>query len=527
MAKPTSKPQLSLDTAHVSDMAAGIPDDHWSRYFFQHIYGSFDDAQFADMYEEGGRYPIPPSLLASMTILQYVFKASDRVAVDNTVMRRDWRIALGRKDDWDGFDASVLCNFRRRLIENDMQRTIFDKVLEQLAELGLLSGRRRLRVDATHLLADVATLSRADMIQEAIRVVVCDLYKNYPELHERPDFVRLHDQYGEEVWLGRDRGDDQRLADLGRDGYQLLDLCACVRNPLAKTVERKDVLAQILQENFVLDQDDKPQPVPADERPPDRIVTPHEPDVRVGKKRDELWTGDKVHIVETADKGQENFIVDVVTTDPRVEDSRVTEAVAQRAAFRLPAALILLADGGYASAENTKLARAAGLDLVSPPRPNNRRGQIPASEFEFDFHRKVVRCPAGRDSSYWHVRGRELSIQFSKQDCAACGLRPQCTTNKRGRGLGVSKDYEQLLLDRRRAQQPEFARLYRLRAPVEATISELVHRCGLRRSRYRTAPRRALHAVMAATALNVRRLLRCLGDSDVPRQAPTACLLLL
>ena len=56
---------------------------------------------------------------------------------------------------------------------------------------------------------------------------------------------------------------------------------------------------------------------------------------------------DKVHIVETADKGQANFIVDVVTTDPRVEDSRVTEAVAQRAAFRLPAALILLADGGY------------------------------------------------------------------------------------------------------------------------------------------------------------------------------------
>ena len=123
------------------------------------------------------------------------------------------------------------------------------------------------------------------------------------------------------------------------------------------------------------------------------------------------------------------------------------------------------------------------------------------------------------------MSGRELAVCFRKQDCAACPLRAECTTSKRGRRLGVSKDYEQLLLDRQRADQPEFAQLYRSRAAVEATISQLVHRCGMRRSRYRTAPKRALHAVLAATALNVRRLLRCLGGSDVPRQAAPAVLL--
>ena len=74
MAKPQSKPQLSLDVAAVTDDAAGLGPDHWSRHFFAHIFTAFDDGQFADMYEEGGRCPISPRLLACVTILQYLFQ---------------------------------------------------------------------------------------------------------------------------------------------------------------------------------------------------------------------------------------------------------------------------------------------------------------------------------------------------------------------------------------------------------------------------------------------------------------------
>lgn len=115
MAKPRSRPQLSLDSAHLYDDAAGIPEDHWSRLFYEHVYLSFDDSQFADLYEEGGRYPISPSFLACLTLLQGMFGVSDRAAVENTIMRRDWRIALGIESDYQGFDPSVLTRFRQRL----------------------------------------------------------------------------------------------------------------------------------------------------------------------------------------------------------------------------------------------------------------------------------------------------------------------------------------------------------------------------------------------------------------------------
>ena len=520
MAKPKSNRQFSLESAHLHDDAAGIADDHWSRLFFEHIFCTFDDGQFADMYEEGGRYPISPAFLAALTILQYMFRVSDRQAVENTIMRRDWRIALGIRPDYDGFCATVLVRFRQRLEAHGRAYQLFASVLQRAGELGMLGDRRRLRVDATHLLANVAYLSRAENIQEAIRIVVCDLYDSYPELHQRPDFLRLHDAYGEEVWVGCGGSSSERkLSDLGRDGFALLELCS------ERPAKGKEVLNQILQENFICSENDEPKPRGPQQLPKDRILSPHEPDVRRGKKRNKSWLGDKVHLVETAEPGQTNLVVDVMVTDPRVEDSTVTQELAQRSRFIMPQAEMLIADGGYSSAANSRAVAALGLELISPPRPNTSGKQIPASDFEFDFKRRVARCPEGHESVYWKPSGRNIRIHFDAATCRACPRWGECTTNKRGRYLGVSRAYEQLVLDRQRAGQPRFAQLYCLRSPIEASISELVHCCGLRRSRYRSGPKRALHAILAATALNVRRLLRCLASGNTPKEG-LACIFL-
>jgi hypothetical protein len=512
---------LSLDSAHVTDDAAGIGPDHWARKFFRLIFCAFDDSQFSDLYQDGGRGPVSPALLAAITILQYIFRVSDRVAVDNTIMRRDWRIALGCTSNWTGFSPTVLVDFRKRL-QGQPIREGLNTVLDQVRALGLLGGRRRVRVDATQILADVATLSRPEALQEAIRIVVCDLHKQYPELHQRLDFLRLFEAYGEEIWIGspdagvRLPGAVRQLSELGRDGYALLELCG------ERLVKGKDTLAQMLAENFIRSDDAEPVPLAAEERPPDHIVTPHEPEARVGKKGSKLWTGDKVHIVETADEDRPNFIVDVISTDPRVEDSTMTEQIAQRVRFAAPGADTLLGDGGYASAENTKVCAALGLDLISRPRPGNNRGLLPASEFNIDVARQVAICPAGHRSTLWQVRESSLRICFPTAACASCPRREECTTNTRGRSLRLSLNYEQLQLDRARASRPEYAKLYSRRAPIEATISHLVHRCGLRRSRYRGDPGRAFHALMAAAALNVRRLLRCLEPNEGPKTAAPA-----
>ena len=194
----------------------------------------------------------------------------------------------------------------------------------------------------------------------------------------------------------------------------------------------------------------------------------------------------------------------------------MTETLLQRARFGMGEFDALLADGGYASAHNSKQAAALGVELISPPRSSNSRAAIPASAFEIDLDRRVARCPEGRESVVWQMDDRRINIRFRRADCRACPRRAECTQSPQGRSLGISRDYDQLLLDRARAQTAAFKELYRGRAAIEGTISHLVHHHGLRRSRYRGPAGRALHACMAAAALNVRRLLRCLAAGNGP-----------
>jgi len=517
MAKPKSRPQLSLQSAHLWDDGGGIPADHWSYRFYEEVFLAFDDGEFADLYEEGGRYPVSPSLLAGIAILQYMFRASDRQAVENTIMRRDWRIALGITPEYVRFCPTVLTRFRRRMEAHGRSRMLFEVVLRRARELGLLAGCRRVRVDATKLIADVARLSRADLIKEALRVVVCDLAKRAPELAEDLTFQRLYEAYGEEYWLGSGDGSDARLTALGEAGYVLLGLCG------ERNVKGQAVLAQILEEQFLVT-DGALRPRTKEERPLETIASPHDPDALWGREKDDRWIGDKAHLVETADPHRPHLITDVLVTDSRTMEAEVLPAIAERVTFTTPEADTLLADGGYAAAGNTERAAALGLDLVSPPRSNTRRGKIPISEFALDFEREVARCPQGHASTSWRTRKRDVQIRWPRQVCAACPRRTECTDSPRGRTLAPSRHYVQLLQDRQRAETEGFRQRYALRAPIEATISELVHGCGLRRSRYRGAPFRELHVLLAATALNVRRLLRAGTEWTKPGIAAVAAL---
>ena len=89
-----------------------------------------------------------------------------------------------------------------------------------------------------------------------------------------------------------------------------------VEHPSARTLEPRDSMAWVLEENCRRGEDDDPRPLEGDEPGNDRIATQYEPGVRVGTKKHTAWTGGKVHLMETADGEQPNFVVDVLVTEP-------------------------------------------------------------------------------------------------------------------------------------------------------------------------------------------------------------------
>jgi transposase len=115
----------------------------------------FEDAQFAELFATRGRPAVSPARLALVSVLQFAEGLSDRQAADAVRGRIDWRYAVGLELSDTGFDASVLSEFRARLVAGAAAERLLRRMLDRLRERDLLASGGRQRTDATHVLAAV------------------------------------------------------------------------------------------------------------------------------------------------------------------------------------------------------------------------------------------------------------------------------------------------------------------------------------------------------------------------------------
>src|SRR5690242_17628847 len=94
----------------------------------------FSDEQFADLFPTRGQPAQAPWRLALVSILQFVENLSDRQAAEAVRSRIDWKYLLGLKLTNPGFDASILCEFRARLVNAQAEARLFERLLDLFKE---------------------------------------------------------------------------------------------------------------------------------------------------------------------------------------------------------------------------------------------------------------------------------------------------------------------------------------------------------------------------------------------------------
>src|ERR687886_165718 len=141
----------------------------------------FADADFADLFLKLGQPGLPPWRLALVTLLQFREDLADRRAAEAVRARIDRKYLLGLELDEPGFDASVLCEFRARLVEGGAEERLLGKLLERCRELGLLKARGRQRTDATHVLASIRVLNRLELVGETLRAALNEIAAVAPD----------------------------------------------------------------------------------------------------------------------------------------------------------------------------------------------------------------------------------------------------------------------------------------------------------------------------------------------------------
>jgi len=112
----------------------------------------FTDQQFAALFPSHGQPAEAPWRLALVTLLQFAENLSDRRAADAARSRIDWKYLLGLELADPGFDASVLSEFRSRLVVGGAEALLLDTLLALCREQKLLAPRGRQRTDSTHVL---------------------------------------------------------------------------------------------------------------------------------------------------------------------------------------------------------------------------------------------------------------------------------------------------------------------------------------------------------------------------------------
>jgi transposase len=91
----------------------------------------FANADFATLYPTRGQPAEAPWRLALVTVLQFAEHLSDRQAADAVRARMDWKYALALELTDPGFDSSVLCEFRTRLLAGSAEQRLLDAVLDR------------------------------------------------------------------------------------------------------------------------------------------------------------------------------------------------------------------------------------------------------------------------------------------------------------------------------------------------------------------------------------------------------------
>ena len=531
------QPVPAIPQATASTARAAFPRGNRYMTMRDELGSLYTDHDFVSLYAVRGQPGFAPWRLALVLVFQFAEALSDEQAADAVRSRIDWKYALSLDLNDAGFDASILSEFRDRLITGSLELHLLDTMLVRFKELGLLKARGRQRTDSTHVLAAVRALNRLQCVGETVRHALNSLAVAAPDWLApllEADWLERYASRFDEYRLPKAEAERQALAEqIGADGRTLLQ---AVWHPTApawlRNLPAVETLRRVWLQQFYALAPAEPMRwrVWADLPPAAQMLnTPYDDEARYSIKRNTVWTGYKVHLTETCDEDSPHLITHVLTTPATTPDWNAPEIIhpALAAKALLPGEHLL--DAGYVSSDVVVTSQQEqGIRVIGPlPIDNHWQAKsedgISVACFSIDWEAKVVTCPQGQRSRKWSQthdsRGNEIiNIRFGRDECAACEVGSRCTrSSKEGRNLTLrpQAQHEALQQARQYQQTEAFQAEYEARAGIEGTLSQGVRVAGLRQSRYVGLAKTRLQHILTAAALNLRRV----GEwyADTPR----------
>jgi len=485
----------------------------------------FPDEMFADVFSDKGRRSVPPSVVATVMVLQRLEGLSDRDAVERYTFDARWRYAAG-VGGYDGagrdrFAHTVLVDMRARLAKSEDPRRIFAVTLTAASTAGLVGAKRVL--DSTPLYDAVATMDTVTLIRSAVRGL---LRVAGAELEaELRSVLSGGDDYASSAKPHIDWDDaaarEALIDSRARDGYACLALLNG-RELSEEVAQAGELLATVLGQDLETTEDGTFRI--ARRVAKDRVISTVDPQARHGHKTAARgFDGYKGHAAIDPDS---EIITDTVVSAGNVGDASVAEDLIDDLVSKTSTPATDSADGeaGAANAEADEptvygdaaygagefLEQLADNDIASRCKtqpPTAAGGVFSKDRFGVDLDADTVTCPNGVSTPIRRNNAGDGIASFGVA-CRDCPLRSQCTKAEDGRTIRVGRHERRLAEARAQQQDPRWVADYRATRPkVERKLAHLMrHRHGGRRARMRGTTKIDADFNLLAAAHNLARL---------------------
>ena len=424
-----TSPQLSMLESQflLPDVKRQRLEASWAQTFRTVVLPLIDEEMFRGSFHDSqGRPNKSIRLMVSLHILKEMSDLTDLELIDALEFNLQYHYALGVEPRTAHVCQKTLHNYRVLLLDGERSRSVFERVTRGLAEAdGLNLGRQRL--DSTHVMSNMAVLTRLGLFVETVTFFLRELRREHPDRLERldPGYARRYlDREG--YFSDARRGQRQRrLKAVASDLYRLV--VAFDEDEVVASLPSYVLLARLLEEQCEVtpgapggarpvqvpaeadadrgddalargDDDDDAVEVRADSDPEgeieaqtgslrlrdgrdissDSLQSPHDPDATYGHK----GKGYEVQVAETCDQDNAYQVITAVAVNgANVSDQVATVAVVDQLAKSGMPAKVVFADTGYGSGDNIVACAERGVDLQAPvqdphvPQRTDRMGE--------------------------------------------------------------------------------------------------------------------------------------------------------
>ena len=433
--------------------------------------------ELATLYDDRpkGHPPVPPALLALVTLLQAYTGAGDAEAVEATVMDRRWQLVLDCLDCTDApFSQGTLVAFRGRLIAADLDRRLIERTVAIAAQTkGFGHTKLRAALDSSPLWGAGRVEDTYNLVGHALRKALGVLARQQGrELAAEAAGAGAPLLGAASLKAALDCDWDDPAARVAALGEVLSALEAVEAHVAAQPESPAQAAAQqsvaVAQQVVQQDVEARPDGTVGLRQgvAPDRRISVEDPDMRHGRKsRTQRIDGYKRHVLRDLDS---RLIRAVGVTLANAPEASVTPAIVADLAPQQVTLMEVHLDRAYLSSTLVR-ERAPELTIFCKAWPVQQGPHCAKTAFTLEWERGVLRCPHQVEMPF--VPGE--TVHFPAATCAACPLRAQCTDSPHGRSVTIHPD--ERLLEELRARQatPAGRAALRERVQVEHSLAHI------------------------------------------------------